>query len=100
MWVSTKGTVKQCVVVLQHLQQVCVLVEAEMCETVHDIADICPLVLCIKNLGDIRAQPIFAKEFILCLDEEHVFHAVKVCGVQTIRWEKQDGTIKPFDFFF
>ena len=96
MWISSKGNVKNCAVVLQHLQQVCYLVEVEMCEIVHDIADICLFIFCIKNISGVTVQPIFAKDFIICLDEEYVFHGIKVCGGQTARWAKWDGTIKPF----
>ena len=85
MWVSTKGTVEHCAIVLQHLQQVCFVMEIEMCKIVHDIADVCLFIFCVKNLGGIAAQPIFTKDFILCLDEEHVFHGIKVHRGQAIR---------------
>ncbi len=98
MWVSTKGTIEHCAIVFQYLQQVCFLVEIEMCEIVHDIADICPFIFCIKDLGGITVKLIFAKDFIFCLNKEHVFHGIKVCGGQTDRWAKWDGTIEPFHF--
>ena len=70
MWLSTKGTIKQCVTVLQYFQNVYFLVEVELCEIVHDIANICLFVFCVKSFGGIAAQPIFANEFILWLEKD------------------------------
>ncbi len=50
-----QGYCQHCVIFLQHLQQVCLLVEVEMCEVVHDIADVCPLIFGVKNFGGITA---------------------------------------------
>ncbi len=66
--------------------------EVEMYEFVHSICDVNSFIFGIKDLGGITVQQVLAKELILCLNEEHIFHGIKVCRVQTSRWMQWDGT--------
>ncbi len=67
-----------------------------MSEPFHNLNYICLFILGIQNLCRKAFDPIFTKEFVLDLNVKHAFHGIKCVWIQTSRWTKWDGTIKPF----
>ncbi len=61
---------------------------------------ICLLILGVQDLGHKAFEPIFTKELVFDLDVKHVFHGIKFFQIQTSRWTKWDGAIKPFQVSF
>ncbi len=47
--------------VLQHFQQVFILMEVETCDLINNIGAICPFVFGVKNFGGIMVQPILPR---------------------------------------
>jgi hypothetical protein len=45
-------------------------------------------------------EPIFTKELVFDLYIKHAFHGIKLCQIQTARWTKRNGSIKPFHITF
>jgi hypothetical protein len=68
-----------------------------MSEYFHNLNYICRFILGIQNLGRKAFEPIFTEELIFDLDVKHVFHDIKFVRIQTSRWMKWDGAIKPFN---
>ncbi len=71
-----------------------------MSESFNNLSYICFLILCVQNLSCKAFEPIFTKELVFDLYVEHIFHGVKFFWIQTARWTKWDGAIKPFHIPF
>jgi hypothetical protein len=71
-----------------------------MSESFQTLNYICPFTLGIQNLCRKAFEPIFMEELVFDLDMKHVFHGIKFVQIQTSRWTKWDGAIKPFHVFF
>ncbi len=54
------------------------------------------LILGVQNLGRKSFEPIFTRALVFNLDVKHVFHSIEFFWIQTTRWTKWDGAIKPF----
>ena len=54
---------------------------------------------CSESLSQ-TFESIFSKELIFDLDVKHMFYGVKFVWIQTSRWTKWDGLVKPFQSSF
>ncbi len=71
-----------------------------MSESFHDIDYIYPFILGVQNFG-CNAFELFCTEYLVFdLDVKHVFHGIKFIQIQTFRWTKWDGEVKPFHVSF
>jgi hypothetical protein len=71
-----------------------------MSESFHNLNYISLFILGIQDLDREEFEPVFTKELVLDLDVKHVFHGIKFFQIQTSRWTKWDGSIKPFHVSF
>ncbi len=72
----------------------------KMSEPFQDLNYISSFIPGIQNLCPKALEPIFTEELIFDLDVKHIFYVVKFVWIQTSRWTKWDGTIKPFHVSF
>ncbi len=66
-----------------------------MSESFYNLNYIYPFILGIQNLCRKAFEPIFTRELVFDLYVKHVFHGIKFVQIQTARWTKWDGAIKP-----
>jgi hypothetical protein len=71
-----------------------------MSESFHDLSYICLFILGFQNLCRKTFELIFTKELVFDLDMKHVFHGIEFVRIQTSRWTKWDGVMKPFHVSF
>jgi hypothetical protein len=57
-------------------------------------------ILGVQNLCLKAFESIFTKDLVFELDVKHVFHGIEFVWIQTSRWTKWDGLIKPFHVSF
>jgi hypothetical protein len=67
-----------------------------MSESFHDLSYICFFILGIQNFCRKSFESIFTNDLIFDLDVEHAFLGIEFVQIQTSRWTKWDGVIKPF----
>jgi hypothetical protein len=67
-----------------------------MSESFHYVSYICFFILGVQNLCHKDFESIFIKDLIFDLDVEHAFQSIDFFWIQTSRWTKWDGVIKPF----
>ncbi len=71
-----------------------------MSESFHDLNYICFFILGVQNLCHKAFESFFTKDPVFDLNVKHVFHGVEFVWIQTSRWTKWDGLVKPFQSFF
>jgi hypothetical protein len=67
-----------------------------MSESFLDLNYISFFILSVQDFGCKAFEQTFSKELVFELDAKHVFYGVKFIQIQTSRWAKWDGLIKPF----